>query len=432
MLKRKIDADLRKWKQNGAKQVLCLAGAPETGKAAAARAFGKNNYPTVIELNFQDFPEHSQIFSVPDPEGIFARLTALTNQEIQDQKTLLILAEIQQSPKAQAAVAFLLESRRVDILITQSLPPGGQSDRISFSDDSVLVLPMFPMSFEEFLWALQLPQTTLDLLRDCYEKKKPVDEVIHARMLELFGLYMAVGGMPEAVQTYIDTHDLARVEAVHASILKRYRQDIQTFAGRKEKERIRDVFDAIPGQLCAKNKRFKVARINRKARHYQFENSLSWLETAGLALPCTNVSAPVSLLSRHEKRNLFKLYLCDTGLLCSLLGGSTAFQLLLGDLGVHLGGVLENVFAQELKSRNLNLFYFDAKRKYNLDFLVEKDGQIAVVQIQSGKFWKKHASLDQALQHPDWKLDSAIVFCQGNLEKTEQVLYLPYYMIQFL
>lgn len=431
MLRRKIEADLKKWKQDGAKQALCFVGAPEIGKATAVRAFGQNNYRTVIELNFQDFPKLRQIFSSPDPEWIFARMTALTHQEIDDQKTLLILAEVQQCPEACTAIKSLLESGRVDILATQSLPDS-QSGKISFSDDSVLVLPMFPMIFEEFLWALQVPETTLRALKDCYEQKKPVDEAIHTRMLKLFGLYMAVGGMPEAVQTYVDSHDLARVEAVHAAILQRYRQDIHTFAGRKAKGRIREVFDAIPDQLCAKNRRFKVARISRKARVGPFASSFSWLETAGLALPCTNVSAPVSLLSEHEKRNLFKLYLCDTGLLCCLLGGSTAFQLLLGDLGVHMGAILENVFAKELKSRNLNLFYFDSSRRYNLDFLIEKDGQIAVVQIQSGKFWKKHASLDAALQHPDWKLDSAIVFCPGNLEETEQVLYLPLYMILFL
>ncbi|MEY8310329.1 AAA family ATPase [Erysipelotrichaceae bacterium 51-3] len=431
MLKRIVYSKLETWKKDGLKKAVCLIGARQTGKSTVAREFGKNNYRQVIELNFIRHPEAKEIFRLPDPATIYSRLTALMRQSIVEHDTLLILDEIQECPEARTAVKFLVEDGKLDIIETGSLLGVSIQEVKSYPVGFERIIPMYPMTFLEFLWALNIPQGTIDHLKSCYKNRRPVDELIHKQMLDLFSLYMVIGGMPEAVQVYCDTFDLAKVSVIHDSILDLYRMDIQKYAVRRERVKILDIFDSIPGQLNAKNKRFKVAKIDKKMRTYQFEDSFLWLEAAGIALPCYNVCQPTYPLLLNEERNLFKLYLCDTGLLCRMMGGGTSMEILKGNIEINLGGVLENVFAQALKSRNFNLFYFVSKRNYELDFLVQNQSRIDLLEIKSGKYYTKHASLDKALNNPEWQFGQTIVFCKGNVQEIGRILYLPLYMVLF-
>lgn len=431
MLKRIIYQELEKWKNNHTKKALCITGARQIGKSTIAREFGKNNYKQVIEINFIRSPEMKEIFQTPDPQTIYQRLVLMKKQELIEHETLLILDEIQECPMARTAIKFLVEDGKIDLIETGSLLGVSIQDVKSYPVGFETILPMFPMTLLEFLWALQIPESLIDHLKQCFNEKKPIDEVIHQQMLDLFSVYMVVGGMPEAVQIYCDTYDMAKVGAVQDAIIDLYRMDIQKYAQRKDRLKILDVFDSIPGQLSAKNKRFKVAKIDKKMRTYQFEDSFLWLEAAGVALPCYNVHEPLYPLMINEERNLFKLYLCDTGLLCRQLGSEVSYEILKGNIEMNMGAVLENVYAQALKSRNFNLFYFDSKRNYELDFLVQNQNHIDLLEIKSGKYYKKHASLDKALENKDWTFENAFVFCKGNTEQIGKVLYLPLYMIMF-
>lgn len=372
-----------------------------------------------------------EIFHSPDPAIIYPRLAAMTQQEIVENNTLLILDEIQECPNARTAVKFLIEDGRLDIIETGSLLGVSIQDVKSYPVGFEMIIPMYPMTFLEFLWALNIPESTIENLKSCYLNREPVDEFIHKQMLDLFSLYMVIGGMPEAVQVYCNTFDLAKVYTIQDSIIDLYRLDIQKYAERKDRPKIRDILDSIPGQLNATNKRFKVAKIDKNMRTYQLEDSFLWLEAAGIGLPCYNVCEPIYPLRLNEERNLFKLYLCDTGLLCRMMGGLTSVEILKGNIEINLGGFLENAFAQVLKSRNFNLFYFDSKRNYELDFLIQNKSQIDLLEIKSGKYYTKHASLDKALNNPDWQFGEAVVFCKGNVKQEERILYLPLYMVMF-
>lgn len=431
MLRRIITDDLTKWKEDGAKTALCITGARQIGKSTSAREFARAHYKTVIEINFIEQPQMKEVFNSPEPSKIYTALTAASRTPITPGETLLMLDEIQECPQARTAVKFLVEDHQVDLIETGSLLGVNIQEVKSYPVGFETLLPMYPMTFLEFLWALKIPEQTIDYLKSCYQNLEPVLPAVHAQMLELFQLYMVVGGMPKAVQTYVDTSDLVRVQAVHQDIIDLYRSDILKYALRKDRIKIQDVFDQIPGQLMGKNKRFKVASIDPSLRVYQMQGAFLWLEAAGIGLPCYNVTAPLFPLRINEERNLFKLYLCDTGLLCTMTGQDCAFEILKGNVEINMGGILENIFAQSLKSRNFNLFYFDSKRNYELDFLVQNKSQVEILEIKSGKYYKKHASLNKALDHPEWHLKTGIVFCKGNIEKIERITYLPFYMILF-
>lgn len=430
MLGRKIYDSLLIWKKRGATKSLCIIGARQIGKSTVARAFGEAEYKQTIEINFISHPEYKEIFSAPNPESIFPALTAATQKTIIPNHTLLILDEIQECPNARTAIKFLVQDGRVDLIETGSLLGVGIQKVTSYPVGFEEILPMYPMDFEEFLWALNIPSETIDYLHQCFEQKKPVIQAVHDQMLSLFYLYMAVGGMPCAVQTYVDSLDLAAVLTIQRSILDLYRLDISKFSDPKSQIRIQQIFDSIPGQLNAKNKRFKLSKINKTARTYQYDDSFLWLKAAGIALPCYNVTEPVYPLIFNENRPLFKLYFCDTGLLCALSGGAIQFELLKQNESVNYGSLLENVFAQSLKSRNFNLFYFDAKT-IELDFVVENNQQIDVMEIKSGQYFKKHASLDKIRAQNAWPIHQSYVFCRSNIEMEDDILYLPYYMIIF-
>lgn len=267
--------------------------------------------------------------------------------------------------------------------------------------------------------------------QSCHEQKKPVSETVHETLCKLFYSYLVVGGMPETVQIYIDTHDIARVIRNQRSILDLYRLDIAKYASDNDKAKIKAIFDSIPAQLNDKNRRFKINSIHPDARLLRYEDSFNWLADAGVALPCYNVTEPQPPLQLNEKRNLFKLYMNDVGLLCASCMENIQYDLLMGNMDVNMGSILENVFAQNLKSNGFELRYFDSKKVGELDFVLQRGGAAEVVEIKSGSDYKKHLAMDHAIRTENWKFGNRIVFSKSNVEEENGVLYLPWYMVIF-
>ena len=293
------------------------------------------------------------------------------------------------------------------------------------------ILPMYPLDFEEYLWANGVQDKTLQYLKTCYDRKEKVSDSVHETLCKLFYSYLVVGGMPETVQIYIDTHDIAKVVLNQRSILDLYRLDIAKYAEKSDKLKIKAIFDSIPAQLNEKNRRFKLNSINASARHIRYEDSFNWLADAGVALPCYNVTEPQAPLQISEKRNLFKLYMNDVGLLCASCMENIQFDLLLGNVEINMGSILENAFAQNLKSNGFELHYYDSKKIGELDFVLQKGLHTELVEIKSGNDFKKHLAMDHAMQVEQWKFEQNIVFSKSNVEREGDVLYLPWYMILF-
>lgn len=432
MLKRKAYDELLKWKKKSERKALCITGARQIGKTTLIREFGKNEYENFAEINFVRDENAKDIFKGDfTPESIITNLTAYLRTPLEKGKTLILFDEVQECPDVRSAIKFLVEDGRFDYIESGSLLGIKYKDIKSYPVGFEQVLQMYPLDFEEYMWANGVQDKTITYLKECYEKKEKVLDVIHNTLCKLFYSYLVVGGMPETVQIYVDTHDISKVILNQNSILGLYRLDIAKYATGNDKAKIRAVFDSIPSQLNDKNRRFKINSISPSARMLRYEESFNWLADAGVALPCYNVVTPQPPLQLNEKRNLFKLYANDVGLLCAACMENIQFELLMGNVEVNMGSILENAFAQNLKSNGFELHYFDSKKIGELDFVLQKGACIGLVEIKSGNDFKKHPAMRHALEVEQWKFGESMVFSKSNVEIDGEITYLPWYMIIF-
>ena len=432
MLRRMIEQELLAWKEDESHKALLITGARQIGKTYSIRQFAKQNYQNFVEINFIVSESAQMIFeNVSDVDMMITNLTAYTGKKLVPGETLIFLDEIQECPKARTAIKFLVEDGRFDYIESGSLLGVKYKEVKSYPVGYETVLQMYPLSFQEFLYANGVEENTIAYLKNAYEKKNAVSESVHKTMIRLFQYYMIVGGMPDAVQRFVDTHDIGQVTEVQKSILELYRQDISKYA-MNDKAKIKDIFDSIPSELNEKNKRFILRDIAKSARMERYENSFLWLRDAGVALPCYNVAEPMIPLKINEKHNLFKLFMADTGLLCAASLENVQFEILQGKLDVNMGSILENIFAQILTTSGFTIRYFNKKGKCELNFLIQRGGEVLPLEIKSGNSYHEHASLNYALKAENWNWKQGIVFCAGNIETTENITYLPWYMSMFL
>ena len=432
MLRRKAYQNLLDWKNETKGKALCIIGARQIGKTTLIREFGKREYKYFAEINFVTDPRAADIFRGKlSAEEIIINLTAYLQKPLERGNTLILFDEIQECPEVRSAIKFLVEDGRFDYIESGSLLGVRYKEVRSYAVGFEQMLPMYPLDFEEYLWANGVQADTISYLKSCYEQKKPVSETVHETLCKLFYSYLVVGGMPETVQIYIDTHDIARVIRNQRSILDLYRLDIAKYASDNDKAKIKAIFDSIPAQLNDKNRRFKINSIHPDARLLRYEDSFNWLADVGVALPCYNVTEPQAPLGLNEKRNLFKLYMNDVGLLCAACMENVQFDLLMGNVEINMGSILENVFAQNLKSNGFKLHYFDSKKIGELDFVLQNELSTVLLEIKSGNDFKKHLAMDHALETKQWKFEQTIVFSKSNVEEEEEILYLPWYMIMF-
>lgn len=432
MLERKIYRKLDEWKRTLDKKALCIIGARQIGKTTIIREFAKKNYEHYVEVNFILDKEAGKIFDGNlDADTIITNLTAFKMQEFVPGKTLIFLDEIQECPNARCAIKFLVEDGRFDYIESGSLLGVRYKEVPSYAVGYEEICYMYPMDFEEYIRANGVQDSTIELLKTCYSEHSEVPEVVHQTMLKLFYTYIVVGGMPAVVQIYVNTHDIGKVVALQREILELYRLDIGKYAEGSDKIKIRAIFDSIPAQLNSKNRRFILNKIDDKGRMNRYENAFLWLSDAGVALPSYNIEEPQPPLRLNEKRNLFKLFMGDTGLLCAACMENIQFALLNGNMEVNMGSILENVFAQIIKSNGFSLNYFESKKYGELDFVIQNGMEVDLLEIKSGKDYKKHFALSKVSAVENWEFGRKIIFCSGNVEEEEGMEYLPWYLAMF-
>ncbi|MGN1202203.1 MAG: ATP-binding protein [Eubacterium sp.] len=432
MLKRQAWDKLCRWKAGKNKKALCIIGARQIGKTTLVRQFAKENYECFAEINFITNPEAADIFSGSlDADTIITNITAYLRKVLIPGETLILLDEIQECPQARTAIKFLVEDGRFDYIETGSMLGVRYKEVRSYPVGYEEIYRMYPMDFMEYLWANGVQEITISYLRDCFEKLTPVSESVHNTLNKLFMSYMVVGGMPQVVSTYIETHDIGRVIENQNEILELYRMDISKYAQGNDKIKIKAIFDSIPSQLNDQNRRFILRKVDENGRQNRYENSFEWLSDAGAALPCYNVTEPQPPLQLNEKHSLFKLFMGDTGLLCASCMENIQFDILQGNADVNLGSVLENIMAQSIKANGFRLSYFSSKKYGELDFVIQRGLDVDLLEIKSGNDYKKHNALNKALSVEQWKFGNAYVFCKGNIEVNGNITYLPWYMIMF-
>ncbi len=351
MLYRKAYEKLKEWKQQTHRKALCIVGARQIGKTTIIREFGRREYQSFVEINFATDPKASEIFADSYvAEVLITNLTAYVQQPMEPYKTLILFDEVQECPQVRTAIKFLVEDGRFDYVESGSLLGQRYKEILSYPVGFEEIYRMYPWDFEEFILANGVQDSTIQHLRECFERLTPVSNSVHETMCRLFYSYMVVGGMPEAVRIYTETHDIGQVVSYQREILELYRLDIAKYAMGNDRIKIKAIFDSIPAQLNEKNRRFILRDIDPNGRQNRYENSFLWLSDAGVALPCYNVAEPKQPLQLNEKHNLFKLFHCDTGLLCAACMENIQWELLQGNMAINLGSILENMSLRQMDS----------------------------------------------------------------------------------
>jgi len=441
MLKRKIDSYLEQFYKRTNKALL-VTGARQTGKSFSIRQYGTAHYENFVEINFIEQPEAAEILKgAKNSQDVLVRLSLLTSTPLVAGKTLVFFDEVQECPEMVTAIKFLVDEGSYRYILSGSLLGVELKDLRSEPVGYMDVKDMYPLDLEEFLLAMGVSRQVTDGMQKAFEQQQPVDEFVHKKMMELFRLYLIVGGMPAAVQKYVDTHNLQDVMAEQQAIIRLYKRDITKY-DKNHKLYIDEIFELIPSELNAKNKRFILKDLNENLKFSRYENSFLWLKNAGVALPTYNVEEPVVPLKLSRSRNLFKLFQSDIGLLaCQYAEG---FQLRIirsaegrlqgkkNEKGINFGSIFENMVAQELQAHGFELYYFNSKKQGELDFIIEKDGQALPIEVKSGKDYQRHNALSNVMGNADYAIPRAIVFCNDNVSMSGNIVYLPIYMVTFL
>lgn len=432
MLERKISRYIEHFYEVN-KGALLLSGARQIGKTYSVRRFAEKKFKSFIEINFVDNPDAVGIFSnAKNSSDILLRLSAFVNQPLIKGDTLIFFDEVQLCPEIVTAIKFLVDDGRYRYIMSGSLLGVELNNLRSVPVGYMEVKEMYPLDLEEFMWAVGVNEDVIASLKKSWEEKKHVDDFVHKKMMDVFRLYLIVGGMPAAVMSYKENNNLQDVMASQREIISLYKKDISQY-DEKRSLKIKEVFDLIPSELNSKSKRFFIKDINTKARAEMYENEFLWLKNAGVAIPVFNVDEPKLPLKLASSRNLFKLFSNDVGLLACQYSDGIQLKILTGDDAINHGSVYENVVAQELLAHGFDeLYYYNSKKLGELDFILEYDGNVFPVEVKSGKDYSRHRALNNILTCPEYDIPHAIVLCNNNFEVKDNVIYVPIYMMMFL
>lgn len=364
-------------------------------------------------------------------KDLLARLSLFTKQKLIKRDTLIFFDEIQICPEVITYIKFLVDEGSYNYILSGSLLGIEINDLRSVPVGYLTIKRMFPLTFREFALNLGLNSSILENLETSFKEKKPVDDFIHKKMMELFRVYLVVGGMPAAVNRYIETNNLNEVIDIQNQIVNLYKKDITQY-DKNNKLAIAQIFELIAPQLNSQNKRFIIKDIKSGVKFDRYENSFLWLKDAGFALPVYNVETPKIPLKLSKSRSLFKLFMSDVGLLASEYSQGIQLKIISGDDKLNYGAIFENYIAQELTACEHDLYYYNNKKRGELDFLIEYDGEVLPIEVKSGKDYKVHRTLSNIMDCGEFNLNRALIFNNSNLKVEGKLTYAPIYMAMFL
>ena len=432
MLKRKMEQKLLEWKHTKNHKPLIIKGCRQCGKTFSVLKFAKKNYKHVVYLNFFENPDYASVFAGSlEVDNLVMLLSALLGGEavFEAGETVLVLDEIQDCPEARTALKFFHKDGRYDVIGTGSLlgVKGYGKEPKSIPVGSETVLDMYPLDFEEFLWANGIEAPVIDLLRKKLKDEAPVPEALHKRMKQILLQYTVVGGMPEAVQIFVDTKRMDMVLRIQQDIIRSYEDDMVKYAQREDKSRIKECFQSIPKQLSKENKKFQYSVIKKGSAAAKYAGSLQWIEDAGIISRCYNLSIPELPLDGNAKEDVFKVYMKDCGLFVSMLEDGTQYDILQGNLYGYKGAVFENLIADIFAKMGRRLYYFHKDSGLEVDFVIRYHGACTLVEVKAVSGNTK--STRTILNHPEkYHVGGAIKLGDYNIGRAERILTLPLYM----
>ena len=430
MIKRKIDSYIRDYYASTSNALL-ITGARQIGKTFSIREFGKT-FKSFVEINFVERPDAVGVFKeARGVDDILLRLSTVSSAPLIKGDTLVFFDEVQLCPEIVTAIKFLVDEGSYRYILSGSLLGVELKDLRSEPVGYMGVKDMYPLDFEEFVSAVGVGEKVIGALRDAWEKRIAVDAFVHTKMMELYRLYLIVGGMPAAVSKYLESNNLQEVMTVQQDVIRLYKRDIAQYDPHN-KLYIEEIFNLIPPELDAKNKRFILKRLNEHAKFDRFQNSFLWLANAGVALPVYNVEEPKVPLLLAKTRNLFKLFQSDIGLLAAQYAQGIQLRIIKGDKDINHGAIYENAVAQELVAHGLSVYYYNSKKRGELDFVIELDGRIIPIEVKSGKDYDTHRALSNIMDCGEYNIAEAVVFNNDNLHVKGKIVYAPIYMAMFI
>ncbi len=430
MLKRKIDDYITNFYSNTNKALL-VTGARQIGKTFSIRQFG-SRFKSFIEINFVENPDAIGLFKgAKNCDDILLRLSTITTVPLIKGETLIFFDEVQKCPDIVSAIKFLVDEGSYRYILSGSLLGVELKDLRSEPVGYMGIKEMFPLDLEEFISCIGINEKIIAKLRQAWNERIPIDEIIHSKLMELFRLYLIVGGMPASVNEYIKTNNLQNVLSVQRDIINLYKRDIAQY-DYNNKLYIEEIFDLIPPELNTKNKRFIFKNLNEGAKFERFKNSFLWLKNAGVALPVYNVEEPKVPLLLARSRSLFKLFQSDIGLLAAQYSEGISMRIIKGDKDINFGSIYENAVAQELVAHGIAPYYYNNKKRGELDFVIEINGKVLPIEVKSGKNYETHRALANIMDCPSYDLPEAVVFNNENLKVSGKIIYAPIYMIMFI
>lgn len=429
MFRRKAFKVLERWREQEGKTALLVTGARQIGKSYLVEHMGRTSFSHMVEINlYEDKIAKQALAEAVDAEDLITRIGLIASVPLVPGETLIFIDEIQELPDLMTMVKFLVQDGRYSYAFSGSMLGTELRHVRSYPVGFVTEVTMFPMDFEEFCWAVGVSDNALATVRECCVGRIAVPDFLHERLLAHFRGYMVVGGMPAAVQTFIDSRgDLAAVRALQEALGAAYVSDITKYAGR-EAPNVRAIFEQLPLQLDAKSVRFRLNSLEPKARYEKFRLDFNWLVSAHVALKCNVVGDPRPPLRATEKASSFKLYQSDTGMLVSRYPFSLARDIYLDRREPNLGPLFENAFAQALTSCGRPLFYYMNRKRGEVDFLTEDGrGRVIPIEVKSGRSPRAHAALDALLANSSYGIPRGYVFSRLNVEVQDKVVNLPWY-----
>ena len=438
MLERKFTSFLTAFLREEPNKILLVNGARQIGKSYLIRYVGQKLFSHFVEINLKEDAEGDQVFAdVHTTNDLYMRLSNFYSEPLGDKTdTLIFLDEIQSYPHLMTMLKFLNQESRYRFIASGSQLGVALSRTPSVPLGSVTIVQMFPLDFEEFLWATGIGKEWIENIRDHFIHEQPLDESAHNILLKRFQYYLLVGGLPEAINNYLADRNMVRVRQTHRDILNLYRIDASQY-DEAHKLKIRKIYDLVPSNLENRKKRIVYKHIEGKTgkTFADYSDEFEYLTNSGVALEVSAISNPRFPLAESDQKKLVKLYLNDVGLLTSILYGLNVNAVLQDIKSINLGTVYESVVAQELAAHGFRLHYYDNKKKGEVDFLVDDYEGLTVLplEIKSGKDYKEHSALTNFLETSDYAIKRAIVFSNNReIFSRKGVTYLPVYYCMFL
>ena len=450
-MKRKIYNKLLEWKQeSNGEYALLIDGTRRVGKSYIVRQFAEKEYRSCVILDFNLVSKSIKDLFENDLDNLdrfFMYLSNYTGKTLYTRDTLIVFDEVQQYPKARAAIKYLVKDGRYDYIETGSLISIKKNVEGIVIPSEEEHIKMFPMDFEEFLWAMG-EEMLMPFIKDCFERKKPLGQLMHRRAMDYFRLYMIVGGMPQAVEKYVETRDFAKVDKLKRRILELYRSDIAKYAKGYD-TKVKSIFEEIPSQLQKHEKKFRLSALKEGARARDYETAFFWLDDAMIINSCYNTTEPNVGLNLNKDTNTMKCYMADTGLLIShafdaneIVSEDLYRKILLDKLEMNSGMIVENIVAQMLRTAGHKLFFYsnssmtDKDSRMEIDFLIAKSKittrhNISPIEVKSSARYTL-TSLRKCIAKYGSYLSTAYVIHPADLKEEDNIIYLPLYMCPLL